>query len=101
LIEYRWARGEYDRLAALAAELVQVPVRLILAGGGEVGALAAKAATSTIPTLIITSSDPIKSGLVASFNRPGGNVTGLMKARPSWRPTGGMWRKFAITCTSG
>lgn len=80
MIEYRWARGEYDRLAALAAELVQLPVRLILAGGGEVGALAAKAATSTIPTLIITSSDPIKSGLVASFNRPGGNVTGLMKA---------------------
>jgi ABC-type uncharacterized transport system substrate-binding protein len=101
LIEYRWARGEHDRLAALAAALVQLPVRPILAGGGEVGALAVKAATSTIPILIITSSDPIKSGLVASFNRPGGNVTGLMKPRLSRRPTGGMWRKFAITCTSG
>jgi ABC-type uncharacterized transport system substrate-binding protein len=77
-IEYRWARGEYDRLPALAAELVQRRVRVIMAGGGEVGALAAKGATSTIPILIITSSDPIKSGLVASFNRPGGNVTGLL-----------------------
>jgi putative tryptophan/tyrosine transport system substrate-binding protein len=65
-IEFRWARGEYDRLPALAAELVQRGARVILAGGGEVGALAAKAATSTIPILVITSSDPVKSGLVAS-----------------------------------
>src|SRR5262245_28781044 len=79
-IEYRWARGEYDRLRALAAELVQRGARVSLAGGGEVGALAAKAATSTIPILIITSSDPVKSGLIASFNRPGGNITGLMTA---------------------
>jgi putative ABC transport system substrate-binding protein len=77
-IEYRWARGEYERLPALATELVQRRVRVILAGGGEVGALAAKAATSMIPILIITSSDPVKSDLVASFNRPGGNVTGLL-----------------------
>ena len=63
-IEYRWARGEYDRLPALAADLVQRRVRVILAGGGEVGALAAKAATSTIPILIITSSDPVKSGQI-------------------------------------
>ena len=62
-IEFRWARGEYDRLPALAAELVQRGARVILAGGGEVGALAAKAATSTIPILVITSSDPVKSGL--------------------------------------
>jgi putative ABC transport system substrate-binding protein len=93
LIEYRWARGEYDRLAALAVELVQLPVRLILAGGGEVGALAAKAATSTIPTLIIPSSDPIKSGLVASFNRPGGNVTGLMTATSILEA-----KKFGLLC---
>jgi putative tryptophan/tyrosine transport system substrate-binding protein len=79
-IEYRWARGEYERLPALAIELVQRRVRLILAGGGEVGASAAKAATSTIPILFNTSSDPVKSGLVASFNRPGGNITGLMTA---------------------
>src|SRR5262245_16294921 len=77
-LEYRWARGEYDRLHALAAELVQRRVRVILAGGGEVGALAAKAATSTIPILIITGSDPLKSGLIASFSQPGGNITGLM-----------------------
>src|SRR5262245_20221467 len=79
-IEFRWARGEYDRLPALAAELVQRGARVILAGGGEAGALAAKAAASTIPILVITSSDPVKSGLVASFNRPGGNITGLMTA---------------------
>jgi len=79
-IEYRWARGEYDRLQALATELVQRRARVILAGGGEVGALAAKAASATIPILFNTSDHPVKSGLVASFNRPGGNITGLMTA---------------------
>lgn len=69
-VEYRWARGQYDRLPALATELVQLQAKVILAGGGEVGALAAKTATSTIPILIIASSDPVKSGLVASFNKP-------------------------------
>jgi ABC-type uncharacterized transport system substrate-binding protein len=92
-VEYRWARGEYDRLPALAAELAQLPVRVMLAGGGEVGALAAKAASSTIPVLIITSSDPIKSGLVASFNRPGGNVTGLMTATSTLEA-----KKFGLLC---
>ena len=92
-IEYRWARGEYDQLPALAADLVQRRVRVILAGGGEVGALAAKAATSTIPILIITSSDPVKSGLVASFNRPGGNVTGLMTATSVLEA-----KKFGLLC---
>jgi ABC-type uncharacterized transport system substrate-binding protein len=92
-IEYRWARDEYDRLLALAAELVQRRVRVILAGGGEVGALAAKAATSTIPILIITSSDPVKSGLIASFNRPGGNITGLMTATSILEA-----KKFGLLC---
>jgi putative ABC transport system substrate-binding protein len=92
-IEYRWARGEYDRLPALAAELVQRRVRVILAGGGEVGALAVKAATSTIPILIITSSDPVKSGLIASFNRPGGNITGLMTATSILEA-----KKFGLLC---
>jgi ABC-type uncharacterized transport system substrate-binding protein len=92
-IEFRWARGEYDQLPALAAELVQRGARVILAGGGEVGALAAKAATSTIPILVITSSDPVKSGLVASFNRPGGNVTGLMTATSVLEA-----KKFGLLC---
>ena len=77
-IEYRWARGEYDRLQALATELVQQRARVILAGGGEVGALAAKAASATIPILFNTSDDPVKSGLVASFNRPDSNITGTV-----------------------
>jgi putative tryptophan/tyrosine transport system substrate-binding protein len=92
-IEYRWARGEYDRLPALAAELVQRRMRVILAGGGEVGALAVKAATSTIPILIITSSDPVKSGLIASFNQPGGNITGLMTATSILEA-----KKFGLLC---
>ncbi len=92
-IEYRWARGEYDRLPALAADLVQRRARVILAGGGEIGALAAKAATSTIPILIITSSDPVKSGLISSFNRPGGNITGLMTATSILEA-----KKFGLLC---
>src|SRR5262244_412554 len=92
-IEYRWARGEYDRLPALAAELVQLRARVIVAGGGEVGALAAKAATPTVPILINVSSDPVKTGLVASFNRPGGNVTGLMTATSVLEA-----KKFGLLC---
>jgi putative ABC transport system substrate-binding protein len=92
-IEYRWARGEYDRLQALATELVQQRARVILAGGGEVGALAAKAASATIPILFNTSDDPVKSGLVASFNRPGGNITGLMTATSVLEA-----KKFGLLC---
>src|SRR5262245_27202023 len=92
-IEYRWARGQYDRLPALATELVQLQAKVILAGGGEVGALAVKTATSTIPILIITSSDPVKSGLVASFNKPGGNVTGLLTATSLLET-----KKFGLLC---
>jgi len=77
VIEYRWAEGEYDRLPALAADLIRHRVAVIAATGGMVAPLSAKARTTTIPIVGIFDADPIAAGLVDSLNRPGRNLTGV------------------------
>jgi putative tryptophan/tyrosine transport system substrate-binding protein len=76
-VVFRWAEGHYDRLPALAKELVDLGVSAVLAGGGSPSAMAAKAATASIPIVFVIGDDPVQIGLTASFNRPGGNITGV------------------------
>jgi len=75
-LDYRWADGQYDRVVTLAADLVQRKAAVIIAMGGEISAAAAKKVTSTVPIVFLVGSDPVRSGLVSSLNRPGGNITG-------------------------
>jgi putative ABC transport system substrate-binding protein len=76
-VEYRWALGEYTKLPMLAGELARSQIDVLVAVGGEPAVLAAKAATSTVPIVAVFIGDPVESGLIASLNRPGGNVTGI------------------------
>ena len=77
MIAFRWAEGSYDRLPLLAADLVSLRVAVVLAAGGPPSAIAAKAASSTIPIVFSGVNDAIELGLVTSLNRPGGNLTGM------------------------
>jgi putative ABC transport system substrate-binding protein len=86
VIEYRWSEDRYERLPNLADDLVRLKVDLIVAGGGNPSALAAKSATSTIPIVVTTVGDPVGAGLVSGFARPGGNVTGISILVPELTP---------------
>jgi putative tryptophan/tyrosine transport system substrate-binding protein len=92
-IEYRWAEGDYDRLPALAANLVVRKVDVIVAFGGIPAALAAKSATSTIPIVFIVGGDPVGDGLIASLAQPGGNLTGVTIITVGLMP-----KRFELLC---
>jgi putative ABC transport system substrate-binding protein len=83
-IAFRWAEGRYDRLPALAAELVALRVAVLYSAGGPPAAVAAKSATSTIPIVFSSVNDPVQLGLVDSLNRPGGNITGMSLFNDLW-----------------
>ena len=94
-IEYRWAEGDYDRLPNLVADLVNHKVAVILAAGGSAPVNAAKAATTNIPIVFASAADPVTAGIVASINRPGGNVTGVTMLGWHWRQAS---RAFERNC---